>query len=105
LEIGIAVIQLFDIGIHAATNQLEILRVSSNIIVLLWVVIVVSGKFESKFLPIAASFIGAYLVLNLIFIALFGVTATTGGPRVALFVMVFLTTTLSILLVSLFDRR
>jgi hypothetical protein len=35
LEIGIALIQLFDILIHAATDQLEVLRVSSNVIMLL----------------------------------------------------------------------
>ena len=43
----IAVIQIVDIVIHAATNQLEILRVSSNVIILLWLAGAASGKFNT----------------------------------------------------------
>ena len=49
LGIGIALIQLFDIIIHAATNQIEPLRVSSNIIVFLWLAVVASGRINAKF--------------------------------------------------------
>ena len=34
LGVAITIVQLFDIAIHAATNQLEPLRVVSNLIIL-----------------------------------------------------------------------
>jgi len=107
LQIAVAIIQVFDIIIHAATDQLEILRVTSNVIILLWLAIVTTGKFNLKFLQIAASSIGAYLVLNAIFLAMEGVTNIEqgGGLRTTLFLLVFLTITLSTLLTYLQDRR
>ncbi len=107
LQIAVAIIQVFDIIIHAATDQLEILRVTSNVIILLWLTIVTMGKFNLKFLQIAATSIGAYLVLNVIFLAMEGVTNIEqgGGLRTTLFLLVFLTITLSTLLTYLQDRR
>ncbi len=107
LQIAVAIIQVFDIIIHAATDQLEILRVTSNVIILLWLAIVTMGKFNLKFLQIAATSIGAYLVLNVIFLAMEGVTNIEqgGGLRTTLFLLVFLTITLSTLLTYLQDRR
>ena len=67
LGLGIALLQLFDIFIHAATDQLEILRVTSNIIVLVWLAIAAAGKFNGKFLQIAMGSVSAYLVLNITF--------------------------------------
>jgi hypothetical protein len=101
LKIGIAVIQLLDIIIHAATNQIEILRVSSNIIILLWLAVVASGKVNTKFLAVAISSIGLYLVLNLVFLAREGITNVEHGGelRVALFLLMLLTITLSALLI------
>jgi hypothetical protein len=97
LGIGIAIIQLLDILIHAATNQLEILRVSSNIIILVWLAVITMGKIKANSLPMAVCAIGVYLILNVIFLAIEGVTNVEqgGGLRVALFVLVFLTVTLS----------
>ena len=107
LQITVAIIQVFDIIIHAATDQLEILRVTSNVIILLWLAIVTMGKFNLKFLQIAASSIGAYLVLNVIFLAMEGVTNIEqgGGLRTTLFLLVFLTITLSTLLTYLQNRH
>ena len=107
LQIAVAIIQVFDIIIHAATDQLEILRVTSNVIILLWLAIVTMGKFNLKFLQIAATSIGAYLVLNVIFLAMEGVINIEqgGGLRTTLFLLVFLTITLSTLLTYLQDRR
>jgi len=97
LEIGIALIQLFDILIHAATDQLEVLRVSSNIIILLWLALVVLGRFKPKFLLTAFGSTGLYLILNVVFLAREGLTNPEQGGelRVLLFGLVFLTTTLS----------
>ena len=107
LQIAVAIIQVFDIIIHAATDQLEILRVTSNVIILLWLAIVTTGKFNLKFLQIAATSIGAYLFLNVIFLAMAGMTNVEqgGGLRTTLFLLVFLTITLSTLLTYLQDRR
>ena len=61
-NIGVAIVvtQLLDIIIHAATNQLEPLRVTSNIIILAWLAIMVSGKFHDKSLLMAVASIAAY---------------------------------------------
>ncbi len=98
LGIGIAILQVLDIVVHAATDQLEILRVSSNGIILLWLAVVMFGKFNSK-VPALGS-VGAYLLLNIIFLAREGVTnpGQGGGLRVALFLFVIVTTVLSMVL-------
>jgi hypothetical protein len=103
LGIGIVVTQLFDIAIHAVTNQLELLRVFSNIIILVWSLVVIFGKLDKKILPVSGGSIGAYLVLNLVFLALEGVTNPNQGGelRVMLFLLVFLTVGLSTLLTIL----
>ncbi|MBI4739297.1 hypothetical protein HY772_07140 [Candidatus Woesearchaeota archaeon] len=101
--IGIAMVQLADIVIHAATDQLEILRVSSNGIVLIWLAVVMTGKFNVKFLQTAVASISAYLILNLIFLAREGTTNVEQGGelRTMLFLLMFLTITLSIWLTYL----
>lgn len=100
LAIGIVLIQILDILIHAATDQLEFLRVTSNVVILVWPAIVLSGKFNAKFLQAAISSIGLYLILNGIFLAREGLTNPEQGgePRVMLFVLVILTALLSIIL-------
>lgn len=104
LEIGIALIQFLDIALHAATNQLEPMRITSNLIILLWLALMVSEKFKSKYLPIAASSISAYLLLNSVFLVLFSATVAPGGPlRMTLFVLILLTITFSTGLVILFN--
>jgi hypothetical protein len=108
LEIAIAIVQVFDIVIHAATNQLEPLRVTSNIIIFLWLAVVVSGRISPKFLQAASvSSISAYLGLNLIFLALEGMTNVEQGGelRTMLFVLMFLTIALSILLAYTLDKQ
>lgn len=88
---------MFDVVIHAATNQLEPIRVAANIIILLWLVAINWGRFKANFLPISFSSIGAYLVLNLIFLAREGLTNPTQGnePRLMLFLLLIVTLILS----------
>ena len=97
----IAIVQVFDIFIHVATNQVEPIRITSNIIILLWLTTVfILSTFNVNFLKMAIGSIVSYLVLNIIFLMLEGVTnAEQGGElRVTLFVLVLLTVTLSTLL-------
>ena len=97
LSLGLVLVQMFDVVIHAATNQLEPIRVAANIIILLWLVAINWGRFKANFLPISFSSIGAYLVLNLIFLVREGLTNSAQGnePRLMLFLLLALTVTLS----------
>ncbi len=106
LGAGIVLIQFFDLFIHAATNQLEILRVSSNIILLLWLAVTASGRYNTKFLSLAVGSIGGYLVLNFIFLALEGVTNVEQGGelRGMLFLLMSLTVAASFLLIHVHKR-
>lgn len=91
--IAIALVQLLDIVLHAATNQLEPLRVSSNLVILLWLAITASGRLGDKFRWLAWAATGIYLLLNLVFLALEGITNPEQGGtlRVALLLFVLLT--------------
>lgn len=102
LGIGLGIVQLFDIFIHAVTDQLEMIRVSANIIVLLWLAVAASGRLNARFLQTAAGSVGAYLILNVIFLALEGVTNSPdqgGQLRIMLFLLMLLTMALSGLLI------
>jgi len=97
IGILIIIVQLADILIHATTNQLEPIRVASNIVILLWLAVVASGGFKSRSLWMSTISIVAYFILNIIFLALEGVTnAAQGGElRIALFLLMFITLVLS----------
>lgn len=105
--VGIAITQLFDIMIHAATDQLEPLRVSSNLILLLWLALIVSGRLQANSLRVAVIAILVYLILNVVFLALEGVTnANQGGElRVMLFLLIFITVILSSFLAYLYEKH
>ena len=106
LGIGIAVIQLTDIIIHAASNQLEIIRVSSNLIILLWLMVFMLNWYKTKFPQISISSIGLYVILNFIFLAREGLTNPEqgGSLRITLFLLMFLTVTLSALMSYLHNK-
>lgn len=107
LSFALVLVQIFDVVIHAATNQLEPIRVAANVIILLWLVAINSGRFKANFLPISFASIGAYLVLNLIFLARDGLTNPAQGdePRVILLTLVILTVILSAWLMYLRRQR
>lgn len=106
LSIAIVLVQLFDVAIHAATDQLEPLRVASNVVILVWAALALSGRFDARF-RIAVASIGAYLALNVLFLAREGVTnpAQGGEFRTMLFLLVLLTTALSVLVIALRRER
>lgn len=103
----IAIVQIFDIYVHIASNQVEPIRITSNVIILLWLTMVfIVNNLHVKFLKTAIGSIVTYLVLNVIFLMLEGVTNPEQGgePRVVLFVLVLLTVILSTLLTYLFGK-
>ena len=99
--IVIAIVQVFDILIHAATDQLELLRVTANIVILVWLAILFFGWLGQVSQAVSAGAIGLYLLLNLIFLFQAGFTNPAQGnaPRTMLFILVIFTSLLSILLV------
>lgn len=103
--IVIAIVQVFDILIHAATDQLEFLRVTSNFVILIWLAILF---FNKRMIKPSASFgsISLYLFLNLLFLAQAGLTNPAQGdaPRTMLFILVILTILLSTLLTHTHQR-
>lgn len=94
-----AIVQVFDILVHAATDQLEFLRVTANIIMLIWLAIVFFSRLGQVSKAASAGAIILYFLLNLIFLFQAGFTnpAQGGAPRTMLFILVFLTIVLSTL--------
>ena len=81
------VLQALDIVLHAATNQLEPLRVASNI--LLGLAAIVAARSSRFARPILLGASGAYLALNVLFLFQYGlVNPNTGGVRYPLFAFV-----------------
>lgn len=103
---AIALVQVIDIIIHAASDQLEPLRVTSNVVILLWLAAMATGRIKANFRPVAIGVVGLYLVLNIIFLALEGVTnpAQGGALRLPLFVLVLLTLVLSLFVLRSSER-
>jgi len=106
LGILTTLIQIFDVIIHAATDQLEFLRVTSNIVILIWLTMLFFGKFKTKSI---ASFgaVGLFLFLNFLFLAQAGLTNPEQGnaPRTMLFLLVILTTFLSTMLTIKYSEK
>ena len=86
----LALVQVLDIVIHAATGQLEPVRVGSNLIVL---ALLAARSFVNAGTAWTLGAGAAYLALNLLFIAQHGITnAAQGGQlRVTLVVLVLAT--------------
>jgi hypothetical protein len=106
IGLAIALVQLSDLLLHAASNQLEPLRVTSNLVILLWLAIAASGRLNTRLQLAALVSIGAYLLLNLVFLAREGLTnpAQGGALRVALFGLMFFTVALSGLFIYLREK-
>lgn len=104
LKVSIGLVQVFDVAIHVASGQVEALRISSNTIILLWLIATSAREVQGRRVLIAALAIVAYLGLNGIFLALEGFTnASQGGaPRTMLFLLVSTTFLLSTVLSIVF---
>lgn len=88
--ISLVLLQVVDVVIHAITNQIEPMRVASNLILAVWVLL---GS--RRTLGYAA--LGSYVALNAVFLAEAGVT-NGSEPRVVLLLLLALSTLLSLAL-------
>lgn len=85
---SIAMIQIIDIVIHAATYQLEAIRVISNALILIWLIMLIFKQVPVEKLH-NFIVIGIYMALNIIFLALGGlINEANGNLRIPLFVLV-----------------
>lgn len=89
-------IQILDILVHAITYQLELVRVQSNIVILMWIgYTLIQTRIVSKALITTIS-ISIYLIINMLFIVQYGlINPNNGQYRIALFIFVILTISLA----------
>lgn len=96
----IDIVQVVDVVIHAATDQLEPLRVIANGIILVWTALVMIRIVNADRWQAVVVALGGYLGLNILFLAREGVVNPTNGePRLILFALVTLTILLALELV------
>ena len=97
---ALVLVQIFDLAIHLATDQIEPLRITASVVILLWLAAIALEKTGRRVGLLSAAAIGVYLLLNLLFLAFEGVTNPAQGDtlRTTLFVLVGVTVTFSILL-------
>lgn len=103
----IALVQVFDIVVHVATDQIEPIRITSNVLIFVWLGIVASGSLNQMAWRVAGGFVGVYAVLNVIFLAENGLTNPDNNDqfRTVLFVLVGVTVALSVWLASTIAKR
>jgi len=98
LGVLIIAIQLFDIAVHILTNQVELIRIASNVLIMFWVS---APRFLSFSFSRKTSFavLFVYLLLNLIFLFNNGLW-NNGSPRIVFFMLITFTSLLSVLLIK-----
>ena len=64
---AIILVQLFDDAIHIATEQFEPIRITANVIIIVWIIATLTGWIKERFRSSSLAAIGVYLLLNLIF--------------------------------------
>lgn len=106
LGIVIALVQVLDIVIHAATDQAEPIRIIANIVIFAWLASSVSARFAERARLWALAALGSYLLLNAIFVAVEGtVNSESGQFRTVLFILMALTAGLSLLMMRVQQRQ
>ena len=102
----IALVQVADILIHVGSNMIEPIRIASNLFILTWLGIVVSGRMNHRPWRLASGFVGVYLLLNAVFLAMEGfINPANGQFRTVLFVLVGATVALSVWLTNSLANR
>lgn len=102
----IALVQVIDILIHVGNDMIEPIRILSNVFILVWLGIVLSGRFNQIPWRVASGFVGVYLLLNVVFVATEGfINPANGQFRTVLFVLVGVTVVLSVWLTCRISNR
>lgn len=103
----IALVQVFDIWVHVATDQIEPIRIASNMFIFVWLGIVVSGRMNQMAWRLMGGFVGIYVLLNIVFLSQEGLTNPENNDefRTVLFVLVGVTVALSVWLTSTLANR
>ena len=93
----LALVQVVDIVVHVASDMIEPIRILASLLIFLWLGIVVSGRLNHIASRVATLFVGGYIVLNMIFVAMEGFTNPDNGGqfRTVLFILVGVTVALS----------
>ena len=102
----IALVQVFDIVIHVASDMIEPIRITSNVFIFVWLGIVLSGRLNHNPWRVASGFVGVYLLLNAVFVATEGfINPANDQFRTVLFVLVGVTVALSVWLTNTIANR
>ena len=85
--------------IHIATDQLEPARITANVVIIVWILTALTGWIMERLRNSSLIAIGAYLILNLFFLAQNGLANPEQGRalRITLILLLFLTVVLSAL--------
>ena len=107
IALAIVGIQLFDIVIHIVTDQIELMRIASNVIIMTWVSALLLGRSSAHSRLVSYGALIMYAILNTLFVAMYGVTnpAQDGALRIVLFVLVFFTIALSVWMIHVSSKR
>jgi hypothetical protein len=89
----VILLQVFDVVVHAATDQIEPLRVAANFLVAGSAIVALVRSAAARGLAVPTA-LGAYLLLNAVFVALEGFTNPDqgGAVRWMLFALIAATT-------------
>ena len=93
LAIGIIVLQFVDVILHLALELHEPLRIAASVIIVGWLSAALAGKLTENFRPTAPAALGAYSLLNLVFLFTQSILTT---QEVAFMLVVFITPTLGL---------
>ena len=96
----IILIQVADTTVHVLANQVEPLRITANIIIIIWLLL--PSKNLTKSLSLGS--VGLFAILNIYFLSQFGIT-NDGSPRIFFWGAVISTLALSGYFIKATDFR
>ena len=73
----IILIQAADITVHVLANQVEPLRITANVIIIIWLLLPLKNLTK----PLSLGSVGLFAILNIYFLSQFGIT-NDGSPRI-----------------------
>jgi len=96
LCVALIILQILDIAVHVATDQVEVVRIISSVAIILWAVAILGQTLASVQIPSRALMalcvvvLLINLVLNIVFLVQEG-PMNEGRPRIPLFLFVLIT--------------